>query len=281
MHSVMLAASLSTICFRCVELGSTKTTVMAPSGHVEAGGISLPPDDSLELEYVYGYSGHSTRDSVHLNMNGHVVYPIAALGVVCDSEARVQKHFKGHNEDVPCLAMHPQGRFVATGQVDPKGAGTPYICIWDSCAEDVKEVARFVYHDRAVISLCFSEDGTKLVSIGADDDHTMAVWDWEKATFSALALSAKEKKERKNKKGSATIQPFARTKTQWLEKAKSVFSSLDTDESGQLNKEELKAAYVRLGLGSSADKLVERLMKLNDTNKDGQVTRSIPKYNLI
>ena len=70
---------------------------------------------------------------------------------------------------------------MATGQLDPKGAETPYVCIWDSCDADVKQVARIDFHERAVTALAFSADGKKLVSIGEDDNHWMAVWDWEKA----------------------------------------------------------------------------------------------------
>ena len=131
------------------------------------------PEDSLELEYVHGYGGKNMRANLFLNEAGRVVYPMAALGVVCDPESRDQRHFKSHNEDITCLTMHPGRRYVATGQLDPKGPETPFICIWDSCDEGVPQVARIDFHERAVTAIAFSSDGSKLVSIGEDDNHWM------------------------------------------------------------------------------------------------------------
>jgi len=162
-----------------VQLARSMSTVFAPSGYVNIEGSGAVPDASLELEYVYGYNGSACRDYVFLNADGEVVYPIAALGVVYDTANKTQKHFKGHSEDITCVAMHPDRRYIATGQLDPKGAETPFVCIWDSCDADMKQVARVDFHERAVTAVAFSADGTKLVSIGEDDDHWMAVWEWE------------------------------------------------------------------------------------------------------
>jgi WD40 repeat protein len=39
----------------------------------------------------------------------------------------------------------------------------------------------------------FSRDGKLLVSVGLDNDHTMALWDWEKGRVIASEKSSKER----------------------------------------------------------------------------------------
>ena len=75
-----------------VQLARSISMVFAPSGYkapAEAGSV---PEDSLELEYVHGYGGKNMRANLFLNEAGRVVYPMAALGVVCDPESRDQRH---------------------------------------------------------------------------------------------------------------------------------------------------------------------------------------------
>ena len=74
-----------------------------------------------------------------INKEGSVVYATAAVGVVLQEDGR-QSHFLGHNDDITCFAAHPDGAMIATGQTDPKGAETPYTCVWDSTAQPPAEV---------------------------------------------------------------------------------------------------------------------------------------------
>lgn len=76
------------------------------------------PADKLGLEFVHGYEGQSTTsNNIVCNRNGHLVYHIAALGIVFNLKSHAQKFFLGHNDDVLCLAMHPEGLKIASGQV--------------------------------------------------------------------------------------------------------------------------------------------------------------------
>lgn len=36
------------------------------------------------------------------------------------------------------------------------------------------------FHERGVNALAFSPDGKTLASVGIDNEHTLAVWDWER-----------------------------------------------------------------------------------------------------
>jgi hypothetical protein len=102
------------------------------------------------------------------------------------------------------LALHPDGRTVATGQMGSR----PVIHIWDATAPEGKQLiavlkvwrlqllglrklqllllvlllvlqARTL--QRACLYLSFSPDGSKLAAVGQDDDHTLHVFsDWRK-----------------------------------------------------------------------------------------------------
>jgi len=52
------------------------------------------PDQSLELEYCYGYSVRS-RQNVYFNAEGNAVYNAAALGVILETSSNTQTFFGG------------------------------------------------------------------------------------------------------------------------------------------------------------------------------------------
>ena len=48
--------------------------------------------------------------------------------------------------------------------------------MWD--ATTLRELARFEHHERYVSPVAFTPDGTKLLTVGGDDNHTMCLWAW-------------------------------------------------------------------------------------------------------
>ena len=71
--------------------------------------------------------------------------------------------------------MHPTKDIVATGQV----AREPEIHVWD--VEGLTTISIFKgAHDRGVCALEFTGDGKRLLSVGLEDDHRVAVWDWRR-----------------------------------------------------------------------------------------------------
>jgi microtubule-associated protein-like 6 len=107
-----------------------------------------PPKYELQLEWVHGYSGHTTRGNLHYLDGGRVVFPAAALGVVMKADRggghgegdgkaggaavaaggvkfsvgggglkHEQAFYGGHERSILALAVCPQKRFVATGQI--------------------------------------------------------------------------------------------------------------------------------------------------------------------
>ncbi|GIL75046.1 hypothetical protein Vretifemale_4865, partial [Volvox reticuliferus] len=118
------------------------------------------------------------------------VYYTGSVGVVFDKEKYdaglpCQRFFFGHNNDIQCLTMHPNRRWVATGQQKQTGpTEVPFVCIWD--VDHCMQLQRLDHDrdERGVIALCFSGDllegkgGDLLLTVTSDDKHSIHVWRW-------------------------------------------------------------------------------------------------------
>lgn len=92
--------------------GAIKAPTNAPKGDMSA------PNQTLELEWAYGYRCHDSRSNLVYNSAGNMVYPVAGVCVTFSSQKNEQVHFRGHNDDVISLAQHPTDKdIIATGQV--------------------------------------------------------------------------------------------------------------------------------------------------------------------
>ena len=53
-------------------------------------------------------------NSLSVTPHGDVVYYLAALGVVYNRDTHQQRFFTGHDDDIRCIAQHPDGVTFAT-----------------------------------------------------------------------------------------------------------------------------------------------------------------------
>jgi len=151
-----------------------RSAILPPTGHETSYAAHEKPSNTLQLDFVYGYRGNDARHNLFYTVEGLVVYHAGATGVVYDSAEHQQQFFTGHTDDIVCLAMHPERELVATGQVGKD----PSICVWStSTCELLAELRGF--HQRAVVSLSFDATGKYLASVGLDDEHSVAVYDWQ------------------------------------------------------------------------------------------------------
>ena len=61
-----------------------------------------PPEQSAEIEYVYGFRSSDARMNLRYNTSGNPVFMSAALGIILDKTANTQKIFGGiQTEMVP------------------------------------------------------------------------------------------------------------------------------------------------------------------------------------
>jgi WD40 repeat protein len=153
------------------------------------------PELSLNLKHVFGYRGYDCRDNIFcLQASGHIVYHVAALGIVHNKDTNIQSFYNEHTDDILCLCIHPNQKTIATGQI----GRDPPIHVWDVDKLKTTSILKGE-HYRGVCSMSFSSmfivflnkqqynfynhllgDGKKLASIGLDDNHTLVVWDWKK-----------------------------------------------------------------------------------------------------
>eukprot|EP00741_Cyanophora_paradoxa_P020672 tig00021289_g19953.t1 len=175
---------------------------MVPTGFKETRAMKEACDEELELEFVHGYRAHDARRNLFYLGSGtgdieEIVYHAAALGIVYsgfrgesddDMCKRKQRFFTVHDGTIIALAMHPKGQLVATGQVGKDGI----IHVWDAKSMAVKVTLKG-FHKRGVCALAFSTNGTRLASVGLDDDHTVAVWDWMKSGAKPLGSDKGDK----------------------------------------------------------------------------------------
>ena len=97
------------------------------------------------------YRGYDCRNNLYYLTNGDVVYHIAALGIVYSTTTHKQKYYRGHSDDILCLALHPTRDFVATGQV----GRDPPIHIWNAVTMEPISVLKGE-HFRGICALDFS-----------------------------------------------------------------------------------------------------------------------------
>ncbi|XP_078620159.1 echinoderm microtubule-associated protein-like 2 [Branchiostoma floridae x Branchiostoma japonicum] len=178
-------------------------TMVAP---IEGGEVKevAPPKKRLELDWVYGYNGSSCRANLHQLGSGEVVYFIAAVAVLYDTKEKAQRHYLGHTDDITCLAVHPDGVTVVSGQVGghrrdielPHYAKLdPYfstpdrdnwyksrVCIWDSRTLHTISVigaGQLRFGPRAV-SFSVRDGGSQLAIANENGSGTMLrLWDWK------------------------------------------------------------------------------------------------------
>lgn len=65
-----------------------------------------PPNQTLELSYVFGYRSFDCRNNVRFDSKGRIVYHQAAIGIVLDHEKNDQSFLIEHNDDITCLDVN-------------------------------------------------------------------------------------------------------------------------------------------------------------------------------
>lgn len=65
-------------------IGTVKN--MVPTGFTPSKNDGNAPEASLELDYVYGYRCHDSRNNLRYTASGKILYHTAGVGVVMDSK---------------------------------------------------------------------------------------------------------------------------------------------------------------------------------------------------
>ncbi|KAG8522753.1 LOW QUALITY PROTEIN: Echinoderm microtubule-associated protein-like 3, partial [Galemys pyrenaicus] len=171
-------------------------TMYIPSGIRSLEELpSGPPPETLSLDWVYGYRGRDSRSNLFVLRSGEVVYFIACVVVLYRPGGGPggpggggQRHYRGHTDCVRCLAVHPDGVRVASGQtagVDKDGKPLqPVVHVWDSeTLLKLQEIGLGAF-ERGVGALAFSiaDQGAFLCVVDDSSEHMLSVWDCGRGT---------------------------------------------------------------------------------------------------
>uniref|UniRef100_A0A8D0T0Z6 Echinoderm microtubule-associated protein-like 3 n=1 Tax=Sus scrofa TaxID=9823 RepID=A0A8D0T0Z6_PIG len=171
-------------------------TMYIPSGIRSLEELpSGPPPETLSLDWVYGYRGRDSRSNLFVLRSGEVVYFIACVVVLYRPGGGPggpggggQRHYRGHTDCVRCLAVHPDGVRVASGQtagVDKDGKPLqPVVHVWDSeTLQKLQEIGLGAF-ERGVGALAFSvaDQGAFLCVVDDSNEHMLSVWDCSRGT---------------------------------------------------------------------------------------------------
>lgn len=158
--------------------------VKPPSNYTKPKDQDKAPRVSLTLEHCHGYRARDKRNNIFYVNNDDVCYYAAAVGIVHDVRGNNQRFFIRHRDDILSMAVHPNRKTIATGELGPK----PMICIWgaDNCTQICNVTSGIA---KGVDNLCFSDTGKYLLAGCMDDDHKIFIYD----TTNNYSLVATEK----------------------------------------------------------------------------------------
>ena len=162
-----------------LEEGITDVTQMLPWQKTIIAPSRVPPEDnsepsdSLELEFVYGFTSDISRQSMMYTAKGELLFFSGSVAVLMNQKLRTQKFYNQHVSTITAMAINKSDNIVATG--DHGEAAT--IRIWS--IETMTTLAVLEgFARRSVAHLKFSSDGKKLVAVCQDRFHTIAIYDW-------------------------------------------------------------------------------------------------------
>jgi len=113
------------------------------------------------------------------------LYPLGSTVVIRNIKRNTQSFLQGHTDRVTCIAISPDGKYAASGQVASMGFRAPVI-IWDveagirnaNTSDRTGELVHtLMLHKTRVQDVSFSHDNQFLASLGGQDDNTLVVWD--------------------------------------------------------------------------------------------------------
>jgi microtubule-associated protein-like 6 len=108
---------------------------------------------------------------------------------VYDKIEKTQRFHADHSDEVTCIALHPNGRIVATGE---RGR-VPKVLVWDlATCQTICTLRGF--HERGISQICFSTSGNELITVGMDEYNTIALYDWSSGNQKMSSLGDGPKK---------------------------------------------------------------------------------------
>lgn len=144
---------------------------IVPPTNYTMGTVDEVEDISIDCLHCFGCESELSRDNIHYDEHGKIVYHMSNFSVVFSKDKNTQSIGCEHEGLVSCLTLTKSKRLAASGET----ASRPTIKIWD--VHILSEIVTLTTHHRnGIESLSFSTDAKKLVSIGAEFEHYICVW---------------------------------------------------------------------------------------------------------
>ncbi len=167
----------------------TTSQVHAPVDKPEV--VMTDVTQKLEIHHVFGYRAKERRNNLFylptaLNAtdNDLVVYCAGSVGIIHQKSSNQQVILKGHDDDVLGIAIHPQSRLVATGQVG-RDAFINIYKIQDTKFGKVPEYQKLKTlkvprGSNGINGVAFNKDGDTVYAFTrGDPNNEVLVYDWQ------------------------------------------------------------------------------------------------------
>ncbi len=137
--------------------------------------IKTAPDVNVKPEFVFGYKSRETRNNLKYINDNTIAYHAGSIVIVHDISNNTQQNFVKHKEEIQGFSVSNNKKYIASHDVvKSKSTNTPQLVIWDNeKKEDILTIENIT--TKGVTSLAFDSEGELLISLGADDDHTVSI----------------------------------------------------------------------------------------------------------
>lgn len=151
-----------------------------------------PLRSNLTLHRIFGYSCCNARNNAMYSASGAVIYPAGGVLVHLNVDSGSQSFGTVHaGREIAALAISCDRTLCATSDV----SSDPFIALWS--ADNISRgPLRLISepHQRAVTLLAFDDaSGEHLASLGADENHTLAIHDVKSGHLLFLSMTIKLK----------------------------------------------------------------------------------------
>lgn len=135
------------------------------------------PDQNLELKHIFGCKFEGVTNVAKFTSNSSIVYFTGNKAVVKENIGQEKKStfFMRHKNDIMAMDIHKNKELVATAELAEQGEHST-IYIWHFETKKVHHTLT-TNGTGGVIKLRFSIEGTKLIAINNDENHTMDIFD--------------------------------------------------------------------------------------------------------
>ena len=160
---------------KSIKYPQSRTTVsppsdMDPSLITRSGKL---PREKMILSHALGFNGSLQAPALYATADSSIVFPVACVVVILDSETGRQRLFHGHDEHVTALALSDSGCDAASGQAGKD----PYVLTWCTKTLELRQKLGVGFFEKGIVALSFSADASFLVTVGNPEHPYIGVWD--------------------------------------------------------------------------------------------------------